>query len=90
MNGLGRLPNIGKVLASELSDAGIETMAELTEVGSVRATFRFAANGSSVCSNRVYALEGAICGIRWHAISQRERVDPRARFERAVRDESSG
>ena len=88
MSDLDRLPNIGTSLAGELSDAGIETPEQLHRLGSVRAALRLVGAGRTVCANKLYALEGAIRGVRWHAIPRDERSELRARFERASNDES--
>ncbi|WP_042352842.1 TfoX/Sxy family protein [Bacillus massiliigorillae] len=69
MTALQELPNIGKVVASQLNEVGIHTSEELTEVGSKEAFTRIKKIDSSACINRLYGLEGAIQGIRWHNLS---------------------
>ena len=68
MNELAQLPNIGKVLAGQLEMAGISTPAQLKSVGSEDAFTRLATLDDSACVNMLYALEGAIQGIRWHQL----------------------
>lgn len=69
------LPNIGAVLAGKLEDAGIRTASDLTTLGSVEALLRIraGADADAPCANTLYALEGAVRGIRWHAIPRSER-----------------
>jgi DNA transformation protein and related proteins len=77
------LPNIGSVLADTLRRAGIETPADLTAIGSVEALLRIRRTmvGDKACANKLYALEGAIRGIRWHEIPQDERTDLWRRYQ---------
>ena len=71
------LPNIGAVLAERLEDAGIETAADLKTLGSVEAVLRVCAgmDADAPCANMLYALEGAIRGVRWHGIPADERAE---------------
>ena len=73
MRDLRDLPNIGAKLALELAESGIPTFAHLGEVGSVGAALQLELHDFSVCANKLYALEGAIRGIRWHDIPSEER-----------------
>jgi DNA transformation protein and related proteins len=67
MNELTKLPNIGKTLAEKLKLAGITNEKELKGIGSENAIIKIAAiENNDVCINMLYALEGAIQGIRWH------------------------
>lgn len=61
-----KLPNIGKVLAAQLAEAGIPTAEALREAGSQNAWLAIRAIDPSACYNRLCALEGAIRGVRWH------------------------
>jgi DNA transformation protein len=69
MNELSKLPNIGKVLSEQLDAIGISTPTQLRAVGSEDAFTRLATLDESACINMLYALEGAIQGIRWHDLS---------------------
>jgi DNA transformation protein and related proteins len=69
MNELSKLPNIGKVLAAQLEIVGISTSSQLKAAGSEDAFSRLATLDESACINMLYALEGAIQGIRWHNLS---------------------
>lgn len=69
MGELAKLPNIGKVVEEQLNEVGIKTVEQLKEMGSKRSWLRIKAIDASACINRLYALEGAIQGIRWHYLS---------------------
>ena len=70
MEDLSMLPNIGKSVEQQLNEVGIKTIKQLIEIGSKQAWLRIKGIDSSACINRLYALEGAIQGIRWHSLSQ--------------------
>ncbi len=78
MDDLSRLPNIGPVLARKLCDCGIRSYDDLVEVGSVGALLRITGRKGGTHCNMLYALEGAIRGIRWHGIPKDERAKLRA------------
>jgi len=61
---LSTLPNIGKVVEEQLNAVGIETFAELKELGSKEVWLKIKAIDDSAGIHRLYALEGAIQGIR--------------------------
>jgi len=75
------LPNLGPVVAEQLKQAGIDAPETLLALGSVEAALRLVESGVSVCSSKLSALEGAIRGVRWHAIPANERAALRKRFE---------
>ena len=81
MSLLRDLPNIGVVLASELTMSGITTVNQLMKEGSLKAAVCLQKHGFPVCSNKLYAIEGAICGLRWHSISTQERSALWAAFQ---------
>ena len=70
MGELSSLPNIGKTVQQQLNEVGIETIKQLNEAGSRQAWLRIKSIDDSACINRLYALEGAIQGIRWHNLPQ--------------------
>ncbi|RLD26738.1 MAG: competence protein TfoX [Bacteroidetes bacterium] len=84
MKKLTDLPNIGKTLAHKLNTIGIENEQDLKTIGSENAIIKIATieNGGA-CINMLYALEGAIQGIRWHGLSE-ERKDELKEFYRLV------
>jgi len=64
-------PNIGSTLADLLEEIGIVHQEELAEVGSTEAIMRLAAiDRNRICLLMLYALEGAVQGIRWHGLSE--------------------
>ncbi|OQX78774.1 MAG: competence protein TfoX [Bacteroidetes bacterium 4484_276] len=70
INNLTTLPNIGKTLAEKLVMIGIENEQDLKTVGCENAIIKIATiQNSGACINMLYALEGAIQGIRWHGLS---------------------
>lgn len=70
MTELSKLPNIGPTLAGKLELVGITTKHDLIKVGSENAIIRLSTlDESGCCINMLYALEGAIQGIRWHELS---------------------
>ncbi|EAR01975.1 TfoX/Sxy family protein [Maribacter sp. HTCC2170] len=69
MEQLTDLPNIGKTLAAKLIAVGIKTEHELKVVGSKNAIIKIATLANSgVCMNMLFALEGAVQGVRWHGL----------------------
>ncbi|WP_017416399.1 TfoX/Sxy family protein [Clostridium tunisiense] len=69
MGEISKLPNIGNKLEAQLKEVGIDTVDQLKKVGSKQAWLDIRTIDSSACINRLYALEGAIQGIRWHSLS---------------------
>jgi len=70
MGELSILPNIGKTVEQQLNEVGIITVKQLSQTGSKQAWLRIKGIDDSACINRLYALEGAIQGIRWHNLSK--------------------
>ena len=70
---LTALPNIGEVLAQKLRQAGIATRDDLVDLGSVEAYLRIWNREDVIGYNMLYALEGAIQGVRWHDLSKEHR-----------------
>lgn len=79
MKKLTDLPNIGKTLSEKLNSIGITNEQELKETGSENAIIRIAAfKNDDACINMLYALEGAIQGIRWHGLDKARKEELRA------------
>jgi len=70
MENLSDLPNIGLKLAILLEEAGIKTEKDLKDIGSERAWLQLKAIDKGACLSKLYALEGAIQGIRWHDLTK--------------------
>lgn len=71
MTPLSESPNIGSTLADLLDEIGITHQEELVEMGSTEAIMQLASiDRNRICLLMLYALEGAVQGIRWHGLSQ--------------------
>jgi len=81
MSKLSDMLNIGKELESQLKKVGIETCQELIKLVSKEAFTRIRLIGDSICINRLYALEGAIQGIRWRYLSQEDKASLKAFYQ---------
>ncbi len=75
METLTNLPNIGTVVARELEAVEIATPEDLRSLGRVEALRRIrpGSDEDAPCRSMLSALEGAIRGLRWHAIPKSER-----------------
>ncbi len=81
MGKLSSMPNIGKVVEERLSEVGIETPEQLTEVGSKEAFLRLRVNDPGACLSMLSGLEGAIEGIRWHQLPAGKKAELKAFFD---------
>ena len=71
MNSLVTSPNIGNTLAQKLNEIGITNFEQLKAIGSKQALIKISVlENSGACLNMLFALEGAIQGIRWHGLSK--------------------
>jgi DNA transformation protein len=84
MDDLTRLPNIGQTLADRLVEIGITSYDELAEIGSIEAVIRMGQTDRKACYNMLYAIEGAIQGVRWHGIPRDERARLKEEFDRSA------
>ncbi|MEP1093746.1 MAG: TfoX/Sxy family protein [Cyclobacteriaceae bacterium] len=76
MEQLTDLPNIGKTLAQKLNTVGVESKQDLKEIGSENVIIKIATIANSgACINMLYALEGAIQGIRWHGLDNERKQE---------------
>lgn len=76
MNSLTEAPNIGTTLALKLKSAGINNIQELKEIGSENAILKIATiENNGACLNMLYALEGAVQGIRWHNLNNERKLE---------------
>lgn len=67
---LSDLPNIGESLAKKLNRIGIENEDQLKNEGTENTFIKLQTIDKDACINSLYALEGAIQGIRWHKLSK--------------------
>lgn len=86
METLTDLPNIGAVVARKLEAAGIVTPEDLRTLGSVEALRRIHAgtDADAPCRSMLSGLEGAIRGVRWHAIPKSERDELWRRYQHFI------
>jgi DNA transformation protein and related proteins len=74
-NDLTNLPNIGLTLAEKLKLVGISTPGDLINTGSENAMIKIKTIDKDACINMLFALEGAIQGIRWHSLDKNRRIE---------------
>lgn len=81
MSELTSLPNIGKELAKKIESIGVHSTKEFINTGAEQIFARIAATDNGACINMLYALEGAIQGIRWHEISKERKQELRSFYK---------
>jgi len=64
MKKLSELPNIGNEIEWQLNKVGITSCEQLKALGAEAAWLKIQEIDESACIHRLYALEGAICGIK--------------------------
>lgn len=85
MKTLNDLPNIGDVLAEKLASVGVASYEDLISLGSAKVTLKICEGlDPGACYNMLYAIEGAIRGIRWHNIPKEERKQLKREFDHAA------
>jgi DNA transformation protein and related proteins len=72
---LSSLPNIGKSLSIKLEQVDILTPRQLLDEGSKQAFFRIRKLDPGACIDMLYALEGAVQGVRWHSLDDTVKKD---------------
>ncbi len=72
---LANLPNIGLTLAEKLKLVGISTPSDLLNAGSENAMIKIKTIDKDACINMLFALEGAIQGIRWHSLDKNRKIE---------------
>src|SRR5262249_40965195 len=76
---LEQLTNLGKIAARQLAEVGIKSEAELRALGAAAAYLKLKDHfGRGVSLNYLYALDGALKGVRWDLIPETERAVLRA------------
>lgn len=83
---LKSLPNIGVRLDTLLKKAGINTHQQLKTLGSVETVLRITGGKPLIGYNMLYAIEGAIRGVRWHGIPKDELRLLREQYDRRQSD----
>lgn len=75
MGELSKLPNIGESVENQLNEVGISTYEELKEAGAKEAWLRIKSIDYSACIHRLYALEGAIRGIKKTQLPEEVKIE---------------
>ncbi len=85
---LAALVNLGPVSAGWLVAAGVRSPAELRRLGAIAAFNRVAMHrgGVGVTFNMLYALEGALRGVRWDYMPREEREALRRAAENSTEE----
>ena len=78
MGELSNLPNIGKEVERQLNETGIFTYEDLKAAGTEKAWLKIQTMDSSACIHRLYALEGAIRGIKKGLLPQERKEELKA------------
>jgi len=81
MYDLSKLPNIGQTLAHKLVRVGITSQNDLKSFGSENSFIRLKTVDKNACINILYALEGAIQGIRWHNLDSKRKAELKDFFD---------
>lgn len=68
------LRSLGPKSAQMLANAGITTVAQLREMGSIEAYVRTKEKNNGVSLNLLWALESALTGESWQAVARNHRT----------------
>jgi DNA transformation protein len=83
---LSKVINIGKDTEKKLKMVGIDSFEKLKSTGSEQAFLRLQTLDPGACLSLLCALEGAIQGIRWHAIPFERKEELKSFFKMAKRN----
>ena len=89
-HGLGELPNLGPKSQAMLAAAGITSMEQLRQLGSVRTYLLVKATGANASLNLLWALEGALSGLPWQEVAREHRLSLLLALEAHKRVSSPG
>lgn len=64
MEKLSNLPNLGREVERQLNEVGITNYEQLKSLGAEAAWLKIQEIDESACIHRLYALEGAILGVK--------------------------
>lgn len=82
MGELSGVMNLGKVTEGRLNEVGIDTYEELKRLGAKQAWLKIQEIDQTACIHLLYALEGAVCGVKKSALSDEQKSDLKAFFNR--------
>lgn len=71
---LADVPNLGPKSAQMLARAGITTLKQLRELGTIAAYVSAKRAGGNVSLNLLWALEAALTGMRWQDVARAHRT----------------
>lgn len=74
MTRIADLPNFGPRSQEMLAQAGIKTVAQLRELGAVRAYLQVKRSSGNASLNLLWALEGALTGQHWQVVAREGRL----------------
>ncbi|MGC9331075.1 MAG: TfoX/Sxy family DNA transformation protein [Bacteroidales bacterium] len=80
MTKLSESLNIGKVLELKLENVGISSLEELKKVGSEEAFARVKQIDKNAGRSILFAIDGAVQGVKWHEIPEERKEKLRAYF----------
>ncbi len=89
MSSIAELPNFGPKSQQMLTLAGIHTVEQLRELGSVRAYLQVRRCGGNASLNLLWALEGALTGQHWREVARNERLRLLMALEDAEQDSAT-
>lgn len=81
MTKLTDAPNIGKVVAEQLRQVGIEDLEMLRQIGSREAWLKIQEIDTSACIHRLYSFEGAIQGIKKTMLTPEEKAELKSFYQ---------
>jgi DNA transformation protein len=73
VSNIAALPNFGPKSKQMLAQAGIHTLAQLRELGAVRAYVQVKRAGNASL-NLLWAIEGALSGRHWQEVAKHDRL----------------
>jgi DNA transformation protein len=79
------MPDIGRTLADKLKNVGIYSPRDLITTGSENAMIKIETVDHETCINMLYALEGAIQGIRWHDLDDGRKTELKEFYDRLLK-----
>lgn len=85
---IAALPNLGPKSQTMLALAGITHEAQLRELGAVAAYARVKAVEPAASLNLLWALEGALSGLRWQEVARHRRTSLLLHLEQVQRDQA--
>lgn len=74
MAAISLLPNLGPKSRQMLERAGLVSLDQLRALGSVAAFVRVKRAGGKPSVNLLWALEGALTGLRWQVVAREHRT----------------